>query len=154
MTKTEDQMMDEFYGDCEIANKIKLNSKNINLTHKIASETYAKGWNNLDLKDFYTLMHDNCRYESQYVLTALGSKKEILEYFEGKTTSLKKDITNEYVIVAKIAKIHSPTGYDTGVAIYQGNTTEPRLLVVFSIKDNKINRIDSCIPTLFEFSTY
>lgn len=112
---------------------------------------YAKSWNNLDSEVLDSLLSNNVVYESQNVFTALNGKADVMEYFRGKMTTLKR-AGNEHKVYAEIGFYDRFNGrYVTQklagrpvVILSQGTKDVPIALVLLEVVDNLIERIDIC----------
>lgn len=116
-----------------------------------ATQLYADAWNSLDFNKFYRALHDDCHYSSQYVLAELESREKIIAYLNEKIETIKK---SGHKVVAKVATLNTgaslnPPAGSPCVAIFQGESCDIAAVVFFEISDEKIQRIDLCMPELY-----
>ena len=116
------------------------------LTEKDAAIAYARAWNRLECSDFEELLDENAHYASQWVFDELESKSAISDYLIAKMKTVKNSGPKVYAELGNTSP--GSVGRDC-VIIAQGNKEEIKAVVLFEVKNNKIQRYDLCIPELF-----
>lgn len=120
----------------------------MNLTEKDAAIAYARAWNRLDPKDFLALLAGDARYASQWVFEELEDLEAISSYLTQKIRAVKAHAANNpnskvrvEIGITKAGDVDRPCAY-----MKQGSN---EVVVIFTVKDGKISRYDSCIPQLY-----
>ena len=141
-------------------------------------ETLCKCYSTGRFENLYTLLADDCVFESQWVLTPNVGKPAIVDYFQGKGATLRKNnccpictivefIGNVNTI--KNAEVHLNGGeaqrasfglwYPEGkLAMLMCQTLKDKtngVIVDLQLDENDaISRIDLCMPELFNFKHF
>jgi hypothetical protein len=117
-----------------------------------AAELYVDSWKRLDFDKFFDELDSNCQYSSQYVFDELDSKEKIVSYLTGKVNTIKNNghsVLSKIAILKRVASLNPPIG-TCCVAMYQGGSPDIAAIVFFEIGDGKIQRIDLCMPQLYQ----
>jgi hypothetical protein len=119
---------------------------------KQAAQLYIGAWDRLAFSDFFSALHVDCHYASQYVFEELESKDTIVDYLSGKIQTIKE---SGHKVKAKLATLITGASLNTPpgtpcVAMLQGNSPEIAAVVFFQVSDGKIDRFDLCMPELYE----
>ncbi len=102
-------------------------------------KAFEKAWQTLDASIVEPYLVPDFHYESQWVLSAIKSKDEYMNYLTGKFNAIRN---GNAPVEAKIAK----EGHN-GIIITQKDGEEERnAVLVISVKDGKAFRADLCMP--------
>ncbi len=120
----------------------------MNLTEKDAAIAYARAWNRLDPNDFLALLAGDARYASQWVFEELEGLEAISSYLTQKIRTVKAHaVSNPNSKVRLEIGITKAGDADRPCAYMKQGSNE--VVVIFTVKDGKISRYDSCIPQLY-----
>ena len=124
----------------------------IKLTPEDALRAFAAMMNTLDVSRLEPLLADDFHYASQWVFAEIESKAQYLAYVTGKIETIKRSDSKVWAELGEIQE--SPfilsQGYgDPCVFMAQGDKNKVISIVFASLKDNKISRIDMCMPELY-----
>ncbi len=106
-----------------------------------AAKAYARALNNLDCSLLKPLLDRKAIYESQHVFEPLVGQAKILEYLEGKFTTLSKAGVDRQA-KAEMAWMNSTYVGRPAVILHQGGG--PVAVVLFTTAGGRIARIDIC----------
>lgn len=117
-----------------------------------AAQLYINAWDKMDFTEFFSELHPNCRYASQYVFEDHDSREKIIQYLTEKIASVKK-IGNK--VIAKPASLEAgatvfPRSGEPCVAVYQFGSDEIAAVVFFEVTEGKISSISLCMPELYQ----
>ena len=113
-------------------------SKNLEF-EKHTAFTFAVMWNDLDLSVIEPLLADDVCWESQNSFVPIKGKSEVMDHLKGKIETIRKDLP-ESTAFAELG-----TCQGRPCVIIALDKKENRLAVVlFSIKENRVSRIDLC----------
>jgi hypothetical protein len=121
-----------------------------------AARLYAVAWNTLDFQDFIDALDDDVRYASQYVWDEMDNKEEIVAYLSGKAETIKKagEPSTVRVELGELVRgvSFNPRPGTKCVGLYQGPVARIIGVAFFEVADGRIQRIDLCMPELYQFS--
>jgi hypothetical protein len=118
------------------------------LTTEAALRAYAAMVNTLDVSRLEPLLADDFHYASQWVFAEIESKQEYLDYIAGKF-SLKRCNSKVWAEIGELEQSFSHGAGSPCVYIAQDDKNRIVSVVLTSVKNNKISRIDMCIPELY-----
>lgn len=110
------------------------------------AEQFAKMWNNLDVSYIEAYLTPETIYESQWVLSNLKGKREILKYFTEKLYTVKNSLTNVRAELTTMTNIY----VDRPCVLMYQDSDEPKVIVIFEAEKARFKRIDMCgiLPTV------
>lgn len=105
-------------------------------------------WNNLDTKYIKSILSKDVVYESQWVLTSIKGKSEVLEFLSGKFRTIQNMKDDSIITNAVIGYIPSMK-MRLCILLTQINSGElTQVTVLIEVKKSLISRIDLCfIPS-------
>ena len=107
------------------------------LTQSDALREYAKMMNTLNPDEFEGILADDFSYESQYVLSALESKQEFMDYIRKKLKAVAK---NNITVFAEMGTIQRRPC----VILAKHEKNNIGAVVLAKVKDNRLIRLDLC----------
>ena len=110
------------------------------LTEIDALRAYARMMNTLDASHIESLLDDDFRYSSQWMMGEISSKQEFLDYIKPRLLSIKQSGGRAY---AEIAIIQA-WGHDECVVTAEGEKDNLMATVFAWVNGEKIRRIDMC----------
>ncbi len=132
--------------------EIRNTDKSARLTAKEALRAYAAMVNTLDVSKLEPLLAADFHYASQWVFSEIESKQEYLDYMTGKFQTIKATGSEVWAELGEIESspfVLSQGQGDPIVLIAQGDKNKVHSLVFAEIKDNKVSRLDMCMPELY-----
>ena len=111
------------------------------LTQAEALRAYAKMMNTLSVAPLEPLLADNFTYESQWVFSALNSKKEFLNYIKPKLQAIKGAGATAF---AAMGMVHACGEYQPCVVMAQNSKSSLVGIVLARVVNNKLSRLDLC----------
>ena len=114
----------------------------MDLTQSEALRAYAKMMNTLSVTPLEPLLADNFTYESQTVFSALESKQAFLDYIRPKLETIQKAGATVFAEMGMV----SAYGKHQPCVVLAQNTKDTLVgLVLASVSDSKLSRLDLCI---------
>jgi len=108
---------------------------------------YAKAWNTLDPSEFIEVLADDVVYDSQYVLESMHGKETFKQYIQGK---MKAVANSNAIVKGDVGETtQSVDKTPSCTLLFQSNTTTPDAIILFKITEEKVSKIDLCIPALY-----
>lgn len=104
-------------------------------------KAFEKAWQTLDASIVEPYLVPDFHYESQWVLSAIESKEEYMNYLTGKFNAIRNGNAS---VEAKIAK----EGHNGIVITQKDGEEERKAILVISVKDGMAIRADLCMPGL------
>ena len=132
--------------------EVRNTDKSARLTAKEALRAYAAMVNTLDVSKLEPLLSDDFHYASQWVFSEIESKQEYLDYMTGKFQTIKATGSEVWAELGEIEEspcVLSQGQGDPIVLIAQGDKNKVCAVILAEIKDNKISRLDMCMPGLY-----
>lgn len=126
--------------------------KPMKLTREDALRAFAAMMNTLDVSRLEPLLADDFHYASQWVFAEIESKTQYLAYITVKIETIKRSDSKVWAELGEIQEspfILSQCCGDPCVLMAQGDKDKVISIVFASLKDNKISRIDMCMPELY-----
>ncbi len=105
-------------------------------------------YNRNDFSNVLGVLSKDCSYASQWVFEEMQGSEQISEYLIAKTDTIAK---YHAFPTAKKARILSPYFGRECIALYQGDLNNPACIIIIESENEKITRIDICMPELFRF---
>jgi hypothetical protein len=106
-----------------------------------ALRAYARMMNTLCVDPLEPLLAEDFHYESQWVFTAITSKREFLEYIRPKLETIKQTGSRVW---AEMAELRGPPGGPC-LVLAQGDPDRPHATLLIKLAGGKIQRADLCI---------
>ena len=114
----------------------------MDLTQSEALRAYAKMMNTLSVTPLEPLLADNFTYESQTVFSALESKQAFLDYIRPKLQTIQKAGAT---VFAEMGMVSAYGKHQPCVVLAQNTKDNLVGLVLASVSDSKLSRLDLCI---------
>ena len=114
----------------------------MDLTKSEALRAYAKMMNTLSVTPLEPLLADNFTYESQTVFSALESKQAFLDYIRPKLQTIQKAGAT---VFAEMGMVSAYGKHQPCVVLAQNTKDNLVGLVLASVSDSKLSRLDLCI---------
>jgi hypothetical protein len=114
----------------------------VDLTKSEALRAYAKMMNTLSVTPLEPLLADNFTYESQTVFSALESKQAFLDYIRPKLQTIQKAGAT---VFAEMGMVSAYGKHQPCVVLAQNTKDNLVGLVLASVSDSKLSRLDLCI---------
>lgn len=114
----------------------------MDLTQSEALRAYAKMMNTLSVTPLEPLLADNFTYESQTVFSALESKQAFLDYIRPKLETIQKAGAT---VFAEMGMVSAYGKHQPCVVLAQNTKDNLVGLVLASVSDSKLSRLDLCI---------
>ena len=114
----------------------------MDLTKSEALRAYAKMMNTLSVTPLEPLLADNFTYESQTVFSALESKQAFLDYIRPKLETIQKAGAT---VFAEMGMVSAYGKHQPCVVLAQNTKDNLVGLVLASVSDSKLSRLDLCI---------
>lgn len=112
----------------------------MDLTQSEALHAYAKMMNTLSVAPLEPLLADDFTYESQWVFSALESKKAFLDYIKPKLQAIKAG-TKAF---AEMGMVHAYGEHQPCVVLAQNSRSNLVGSVLARVVNNKLSRLDLC----------
>jgi hypothetical protein len=106
-----------------------------------ALRAYARMMNTLRVDPLEPLLAEDFHYESQWVFTAITSKREFLEYIVPKLDTIMQTGSRVW---AEMAELSGPTGVPC-LVLAQGDPNRPHATLLIQLAGGKIQRADLCM---------
>jgi len=110
------------------------------LTEADALRVYARMINTLDISHIETLLDDNFRYSSQWMIGEITSKQDFLDYIKSQLLEAKQSGIRAYAEMAVV----SAWGHNECVVTAEGDKKNLIATVFATVRNGKILRIDMC----------
>lgn len=107
---------------------------------------YAKAWNTLDPYEFIEVLADDVVYDSQYVLESLHGKETFRQYIQSKMSAVAN---SNAIVKCDVGETTQSVDKTPCALLFQSNTTTPDAIILFKITEEKVSKIDLCIPALY-----
>ena len=114
----------------------------MDLTQSEALRAYAKMMNTLSVTPLEPLLADNFTYESQTVFSALESKQAFLDYIRPTLETIQKAGAT---VFAEMGMVFAYGKHQPCVVLAQNTKDNLVGLVLASVSDSKLSRLDLCI---------
>lgn len=105
-----------------------------------ALRVYARMINTLDASHIETLLDDNFRYSSQWMIGEITSKQDYLDHIKSQLLEFKQSGVRAYAEMAVV----SAWGHNECVVTAEGGKENLIATVFATVKNGKILRIDMC----------
>ncbi len=106
----------------------------------------ALAYNTLDSDLYASIISEDFKYSSQWVLESLTSKEQFLEYIVPKFENLNRASTR---VFAELATFNN----EPALILAQGESANKVCLVLVGIRKEKIATVDLCIAPHFSHAT-
>ena len=113
------------------------------------NQQLAQCYNNNDFSNLGSYLDEDCKYASQWVMEELCGKDTISEYLIAKSQRIAE--TKSFVRAVE-GIIQHPYPQKDCILLFQGDDNAPSCIIVLEEKNQKISRIDICMPELFEWT--
>ena len=114
-----------------------------NLIHVLAD-----CYNRNSFETLRDVLHEDCHYASQWVFEEMIGKDRITDFLVAKSIRMEERGTKTH---ADIGTIIHPYAGKKCLIMHQGSD-ETKAIIIIKAYNNKISRIDICMPELFEYS--
>ncbi len=118
-------------------------------------ELLRDSYNSANFEELTKFLSEDVIYESQWVITPLIGRDNVSKHLKGKAKTI---LDQNHITIAKVAKLiqnditrganlaYNPNDYCV-VVEQSGN----RVVILMKVEDEKITRIDLCMPQLFKY---
>ena len=110
------------------------------LTEADALRVYARMINTLDASHIESLLDDNFRYSSQWMIGEITSKDDFLDHIKSQLIEIKQSGVKAYAEMA----IVSAWGHNECIVTAEGDKENLIATVFATVRNGKILRIDVC----------
>lgn len=110
------------------------------LTEADALRVYARTINTLDASQIETLLDDNFRCSSQWLIGEITSKQDYLDYLKSQLLEYQQSGVRPYAEMAVV----SAWGHNECVVMAEGEKENLTATVFATVRNGKILRIDVC----------
>ena len=108
-------------------------------------EMLAKSWNNLDVSFIEPVLAGDVVYESQWVLTPLKGKEQVLAFLKSKFGTIRDSVAlNGMLVLAETGRIPKPGNRPCIVLTQTLGNEINRATLLIEIQNKMISRIDVC----------
>ncbi|WP_119157538.1 DUF3293 domain-containing protein [Caldimonas tepidiphila] len=119
---------------------------------RAAALLWTEAWSTLNPDLLAEALHPDVCYESQWVFSPLEGREAVLAHLAGKMRTLERLGADDPSVRLQVQLGTTTSGGPPQpcAITWQGASAEPQMIVLFRLHERQIDRIDICIPQLFE----